>query len=120
MRSGPIASSHFGAEEPEDDRLGADEDRHADREREHGDPLQVLDERAAEAGELVLEQRVDGEHDAADDVGDDGVGEVGQPEGDRVEAERRRPEHPPDDDVVGRVVGDVQDIGPAHVAAVRE
>jgi len=44
------------AEEPEDDRLGADQDRHADGEREHRDPLQVLDERAAEAAELVLEQ----------------------------------------------------------------
>jgi hypothetical protein len=106
------------AEEPEDERLGADQNRHAHGEREHGDSLQVLDEYAAKAGELALKQRVHGEHDAADDVGDDGVGEVSQPKGDRVEAERRRPEHAADDDGVGGVVGDVHDIGCAHVAAV--
>jgi hypothetical protein len=55
MRSGPIASSHFRPKS-RGRSARADQDRHADGEREHRDPLQVLDERAAEAAELVLEQ----------------------------------------------------------------
>jgi hypothetical protein len=51
-------------------------------------------------------------------VGDDGVGEVGEPEGDRVEAERSGSEHAADHHVVRRVVGDVHDIRRAHVAAI--
>jgi hypothetical protein len=92
----------------------------ADRQRDDCDPLKILEVRASNGLEVTPEDRVHGEHHAADDVADDGVRSRGDAKRDGVVAERGGPQQAGDRDVVDRLLDDVEHPPETHEPAVSQ